>query len=276
MDERIPDLLLEKAALDELTPAEARALDERLAGAPEGALAAQLQALRDDDAAILAAHPPARAAAVIERRLADARARRRSPLWIAGPMIVATAAIALWVRLGDEGVAGPIDAPVATTAAGLDDAGPEGVRLKGLEPHLELHRRGGAGAERLDEGARVAAGDVLQVSYVAAGRRRGLVLSIDGRGLVTLHYPEREGGPIELKQDGAIPLTHSYELDDAPAFERFVFVTAEGPAARIDVDAVVAAAQAVARGSAARSAPLALGPGLGQRSFVVEKSGGGR
>ncbi len=265
---RVPDLVIEKLALGELTPAEARAVEERLAAEGEGAAERRLAALRDDDAAILAAHPPARAAAVIERRLADARARRRPRLWLAAPL-VAAAALLLWVRLGDDG-AGPIDPTRASAGA---DADADAIRLKGQEPHLVLHRRGAGAPERLAEGAAVAPGDVLQVSYVAAGRRRGVVLSIDGRGVVTLHHPDREGAAADLVQEGAVPLDHAYELDDAPDFERFVFVTAAAPGAHLDVGEVLAAARAVAGGPSASRAPLALAAGLEERSFLVQKTG---
>src|SRR5690606_19161898 len=132
-----------------------------------------------------------------------------------------------WVKIGDGEVAsipppgeGPAGDRAAAAIDAADDTGPEGVRLKGQEPHLALHRRAaGAVVERLGEGATARAGDVLQVSYVAAGRRRGAVLSIDGRGVVTLHFPERAGAATELVQEGAVPLAHAYELDDAPAFE---------------------------------------------------------
>lgn len=67
------------------------------------------------------------------------------------------------------------------------------------------------------------------MSYVAAGRAHGVIVSIDGRGQVTLHFPADAGAPTALESGRAVPLSHSYELDDAPLFERFMFVTAEAP-----------------------------------------------
>ena len=63
-------------------------------------------------------------------------------------------------------------------------------------------------------------------------------------------------------------LPQSYELDEAPGFERFVFVTATAP---IDASLAVAAARAVAAGPDAATAPLALPAGWAQRSFLVKK-----
>jgi hypothetical protein len=101
---------------------------------------------------------------------------------------------------------------------------------KGAEPYLVIHRRAGDRAERLEPGAEVRAGDVLQVSYVSLGRPYGVIFSIDGRGAVTLHHPassEAEASLIDL--DRAVPLANAYELDDAPEFERFYLVTSMAP-----------------------------------------------
>ena len=58
----------------------------------------------------------------------------------------------------------------------------------------------------------------------AIASKRDLV-SIDGRGVATLHFPD-DVDPTALAHGGAMALDHSYELDDAPGFERFLRVTA--------------------------------------------------
>jgi hypothetical protein len=78
---------------------------------------------------------------------------------------------------------------------------------------------------------------VLQVSYVALGRPYGVIFSIDGAGVVTLHHPtSAEGEQALVDLDGAVPLPSAYELDDAPRFEKFFFVTALHP---LDVTAIL-------------------------------------
>ena len=47
-----------------------------------------------------------------------------------------------------------------------------------------------------------------------------MIVSYDGRGVVTLHYPNVARASAELRAGGAVPLDHSFELDDAPLFER--------------------------------------------------------
>lgn len=86
-----------------------------------------------------------------------------------------------------------------------------------------------------------------------------------------LHHPARLDGSTTLQRDGAVALPQSYELDAAPAFERFVLVSADDPNAAIDPTQVMAAARALAALPTAASDPLALPAGWRQSSFLVRK-----
>jgi hypothetical protein len=105
----------------------------------------------------------------------------------------------------------------------------ETITIKGLQPSLGLYRKTTSGVERLEAATRVRPGDIVQVRYIAAGKRYGVVASCDARGAVTLHLPETPGQAVELARDGERALAHAYELDSSPGFERFVFVTADVP-----------------------------------------------
>lgn len=105
-----------------------------------------------------------------------------------------------------------------------------GERVKGLDASLLVFRSGPDGAvEQLDDGAHVEEGDHLQIAYAAAGVSHGMIFSVDGNGVVTLHHPDLPGGSTELEQGGAVALPFAYVLDDAPRFERFYFVFATAP-----------------------------------------------
>jgi len=140
---------------------------------------------------------------------------------------------------------------------------------RGLRPHLAVHL---ADVGRLESGAEVEAGDVVQVSYVAAGNRYGVVVSIDGRGVVTLHHPPRALDVPRIRARGEVPLPYAFELDDAPAFERFFFVTT--PARPLDTGAVLEAARKLASAGvvASRTLPLPLPEALDQSSFLLRKA----
>jgi hypothetical protein len=144
------------------------------------------------------------------------------------------------------------------------------VRIKGLVPHLLLHRKRGGHIEELHDGDVAHAGDLVQVSYVAAGNRNGVVLSLDGRGLVTLHHPARSDARATLVARGQHALDHAYELDDAQAYERFVLVTSGDEP--LSPAAVLAAARDLAeRGPAARHSPLDVPERWRQSSILLHK-----
>lgn len=247
------DWLAERVLLEEV-PASRR--DEVAAARGTRALEDQLAALRASNDDVLAELPPARVAAEVERRLrARGVAAPRAPRWIlwAAPAAVAVAALLLVIaRPGDRALV-------------ADD----GVRTKG-DPILRVHRKVGDGAELLSAGATVRAGDQLQLSYVAAGRPFGAILSIDGRGAVTVHHPARGTRAAALdSSDGAHALPFAYELDDAPGFERFFFITSDLP---FDLAVAVEAAQPLAADpESARTAPLALPRPLHHSSLLLIK-----
>jgi len=261
MSERIPDWYLEQLAKGELPADQATALRTRLAADPDGE--ARLMALTADDAATLAAHPPADVAAEVARRLevdkrrraAGTRDRARQRWAWAGALGVAAAVVALLVVR-----------PSPPFKYG-DDPG-EVTRVKG-GTRLVVHRRRGNEVELLANGARARRGDVLQLAY-AAERGYGVVVSVDGRGSVTVHLPESGERAAPLSPEGRAALPHAYELDDAPELERFFLVTGTSP---FPIAAVVEAARALAeradRGVAQLPLPAALR--LEQTSFLIEK-----
>ncbi|MDE2832664.1 MAG: hypothetical protein OXN20_21310, partial [Gemmatimonadota bacterium] len=68
----------------------------------------------------------------------------------------------------------------------------------------------------------------------------GVIVSVDGRGTVTRHLPASGTSAVRLIQGDPVPLDYSYELDDAPKWERFYFLTAD---ASFDVRDVVQVAK---------------------------------
>ncbi len=248
MTTRTPEWLVERLHAGDLPPAEAAALRARLA--EEGGLP-RLDALARDDARFAEAHPARPAVAEIRRRAAVAgagadRARPRRWFLLIAPLAAAASLV------------------VALRLPGGDEDG----RLKGISPHLTIHRQGTGDPEALARGARVRPGDVLQLSVVSAGRPYGVVVSVDGRGVVTRHAPLDGALAAPLAADGAVPLDHSYRLDDAPAFERFFLVTGRSPFA---VEPVLDALRRLAAEGGARTGAPALPSELAWSDFVLEK-----
>jgi hypothetical protein len=94
------------------------------------------------------------------------------------------------------------------------------------------------------------------------------VVSIDGRGFVTRHLPSDGTRAAELDVRGPVTLASAFELDDAPAFERFFFVTSAEPFAASVV--TEAAADLARRRSGQR---LELPATLEQSTFLLRKDG---
>jgi hypothetical protein len=271
----LPDWLVERAALDEVGP-NGR---DRIAAADPRELADRIATLRDDSAAELTRHPARPAVAQIEARIAAqiaaqiaaaarARARRRQRLGLLG-VATGAAAVLLITRVAVDdpaGRSGPIASGAITPPATGSD---EPTRVKGA-PRLLAFRQVGAQAERLEPEAVVRAGDLIQLRYNPGGKSFGLIASLDGAGVVTLHYPLREDAPPRATAvaPDTTTLPHAYALDDAPGFERFFFITANGP---IDVQASLGALRSLAGRADSATATLELPAGLHQWSLCLRK-----
>jgi hypothetical protein len=258
----IPDWLVERIALDEV-PAASKGRVER-ADARE--LAERLAAVNAENAAELSAHPPGPAIAQIEARVAREKqlaARRRvRRLGLLGIACSAAAAVVLFI--------GTRDVTTDRVGGSLRGSDHEITRVKGAT-RLLAFRHAGDHVERLDEDAPVRAGDLIQLSYNAGGQPFGMIASVDGAGVVTLHYPVSEDAPPEAtalaKKTTALP--NAYALDDAPSFERFFFVTADTP---IDIKQNLASLRELAHRADSATATLELPAGLRQQSLRLRKT----
>lgn len=212
MNDSISDWMVERVAAGDLPPDEAKRVRERLAERNE---LERLTAIARANEAFLAEHPVERVAAEVRRRAVGARSPRRSPVLAFAVPALALAVLAIWL------VKATSDRP----ARDVED--PEVVRHKGLHPQLVIYKKTARGGVRLVDRARVRAGDTIQLAYIAAAQRFGVIASIDGRGAVTLHLPEQSGQALQLAPSGETALQHAFTLDDSPGFERFVFITAD-------------------------------------------------
>jgi anti-sigma factor RsiW len=238
------DFKLERYRLGELSGAERAELERALA--VDGALKARLDALEADSRATLQQFTPRAVAAEVERRLS----KEQPP-----PARSLMPALALSFGL------------VLVIAAGLRlSRSSDDIVFKGeRDPALRIFRQTAGAPERLFDGAKVRAHDRVQVAFDLAGELALVVVSIDGAGRATLHFPS-DGNSFAPPNLRALP--EAFELDDAPGFERFFLVTSVNA---IDAHAVLAAAQRLAARPDARTASLTVPPGSTQRSLLLEK-----
>jgi hypothetical protein len=259
MSAQIPDILVERYRLKEL-PQEAA---DRLAGQArqDATLRDRIEALdRSDEEMRRTGALDRLANRIVRETRSGARGRRRPVASWAVPAAAAAAIVALVVaarspalRLADR------DAVTATA--------PSGDRIKGLRPSLAVYRRTADGSETLADGAVARPGEVLRVGYHAAGRPFGIIFSVDGRGTITMHLPAGGDHAVPLAREATTLLDQAYELDDAPLWERFYFVTGD----RAFTAAPVVDAARRAAGDPRPAVSLALPRGLEQSIFTLEK-----
>lgn len=259
--DRAPELVVEKLALGEASAEQA----QRATPADK----ARAAALGSDNAEILARYPAHQLAVQIRHRAAHhAPSAARRWLWV--PALCTAAGVLLIVagplRPGERGGRAVTDGPG-------EPAGSAGVRLKGSGPRLLIFRKQGEQAAQLRPGSEAQAGDLIQLGYLASGQRYGVIVSVDARGGATLHFPAAPAASLELQRGGPTLLDQAFQLDDAPAFERFFLVTAdEASRAALTPALVLAQARALAADPrAAETRPLALPPALHQESFLLRK-----
>jgi len=250
---RVPDLILERYRLGEMTPDEAAAFERRVDGDEE--LRQRLRTLEASDEEIRHRHPPAVLAADVRQRL-EARATDAPRTAGAGffglrwRTIAVLAGVLVLIVLVGPPLLGPGDGP--------------GDRVKGLEPTLLLFRKTPEGSEPLKDGAAARAGDLIRIGYRAAGQRWGMIVSVDGRGVVTRHMPRDGAQAARLSTEAQALLDSAYELDDAPRWERFYFVAGSAP---FDTAPIIEAANGVAA-----SGPVGPPPVLPLRMTVKQSS----
>ena len=251
MTDETPDWVLERYHLGELTGPRKTALEAALKNDP--ALQARLDALEASDAEILRRYPSRVIEAHVQTHaVASARPGRRW-VWLAAPALMAAVAL--------------VALSVSTSTSVAPD--PDGeVRLKGGEAFLRVFHDEGRDASELSTGAYVAPGDTVQIAYVGGEQTFGAILSVDGRGSVSQHWPTSGNQAAALEDAPSVLLPTALKLDDAPEFERFFFVTSSEP---FSLDSVHSAVGQLAHGPSPQSADLQLSNTLEQASFLLLK-----
>jgi len=268
MDREIPDFLIEQLLLGELREEQEREL-LRIPKVVE-----RLERLKRSNEEILSLYKPEAMAEKIQSSLIKTEATPEIPkekpqekgriipffkTWRGGSLLAAAAVLILFGILPL--VTGNISQETVTT--------PDTVRTKGYAPVLRIYKEVSGNAQILFPGDRVKERDLLQISYLPGEEGYGVIFSIDGRGIVTLHYPFSEGASSELQGNGEQLLPYAYQLDDAPGFERFFFITSSTP---IPVNSVLSEARKLARDTkAAMQKSLSLSSDYTQYSILLKK-----
>jgi hypothetical protein len=198
----ISELTLERYRLGETSPTEHTAIEAAVAS--DEALAARLAALKQSDKEIHDKyHAIYRKFSFAARR--RARTRRLEVGLCAAALVLAVVmpAIHLFSRF----------------------SAPQMDRIKGGN-ELRVYLKTDTGEATLARNMKLHEGNTIQLAYIVNTEQYGVIFSIDGRSVVTPHYPDA-GGSTCLTVGRQIPLNEAYTLDDAPLYEMFFFITSE-------------------------------------------------
>ena len=236
----------------------------------------ELETIEASNLEVLALYPPERFKKEIAPKLSENSAA--SPLPSAPPffstrriLVFSTAAAALLLFLF-------VVLPTLnehSTLPGAGDTAPADVLLVKGEQVIDLsktqllvYRKIEDSVEIMDNAQEASEGDLLQLAYVAGGAGHGVILSIDGRGMISLHFPSERDGSTHLEQNRKILLPNAIELDDAPDFERFFLISSQGP---INVPQILEIAGNLTDGGDLSHSPLDLPNGINQFSCLILK-----
>ncbi|MBL8993500.1 MAG: hypothetical protein JNM63_09185 [Spirochaetia bacterium] len=214
---KIPDLLLEKWAMNECSPAQRAFVEARLQHP-----ARTREEILLKNKAFLEKNPWEK----MENLLPDPSVAPPQKTGLktryflapfAGALTLGLAILVIW------------NGPFLSQKSGVT-GDTEVTRQKGLLPQLSVYQKNGNEVRKLVSGEPVKVGQQLRISYTASGSHYGAIFSIDGRGSLTWHFPLMPTGKesFRLNPSGEQILAQGYELDNAPEFERFFFVTSEG------------------------------------------------
>ena len=226
-----------------------------------GSLRDRLEEIRASNEEILRRYPPDFVARRIESRLESGTSLSYRPVRGRYLPRMAFAAAAVVVLVGI----------IAIFTGKLGSERDDTIRIKGRnEAVINVYRQTEGDAERLSQRALVQENDLIQIAYVSPGESFGTVMSIDGRGVVTVHYPYgNESVAGELATGGEHALEYSYRLDDAPQFERFFLLTSD---TQFYVADVISAMETLGDSpSGGREGNLELPSGIRQYSFTLIK-----
>jgi len=270
--EFIPDIVLERYVLGELNAGEMNRIST-LAG-NNARIEQRIKEIISSNRKILNEYPPERMASLIRARQRQQHGqiteKQETTGFLFRPLTIGGFAAVCTVLLAAVFVV-PLFLPSQPVTTETEQ---EHTRIKGSDVHsdqpsLTIFKKNGDRAQILKTGTTVTAHDIIQIQYFAAKYTYGIIFSIDGRGNVTLHFPNRHDASDALIQGKRVFLNTSFELDDAPGFERFFFITARSP---LDIHTVLTKAAALAKNAdSARTGLLELSREYRQTTLILLK-----
>lgn len=221
----IPDLTLERYVLGELPKAEMETLTKKLENDLD--LQSRLAAIQTSNAEIHALYPSDEMVRQIKEQMGNvipSPFQKFKPALALAAVLALAIAVSIWIP----------NREVQMLDGVTPDQLQEPTRIKG-DARLFLFRKTDQGTESLKNGSVAHQGDRIQIYYHAGDQKYGAIFSIDGNGILTQHLPDSGNQSATLTQGDPVGLDFSYELDNAPKWERFYLITSNTPFELIDI-----------------------------------------
>jgi hypothetical protein len=245
------DLILERYYLGEVTAEEKERIEAVLGVDP--LLAERLAELRRSDGEIVRRYAPEQIVPGIRGKV------RRASLKASAGWALCAAVLVLAVTL-------PVLVGLNRRATPLADRAKGGTELS---IYLKPGSPGSPADLKLAENTALREGHTVQLAYMVEGERYGVIFSIDGRSVVTVHYPYGTGENGRLVSGKRTFLDEAYTLDDAPDYELFFFVIGDTP---LDVADILKSAEELARNpQTAPERSLRVFKGYEVKTFTLRK-----
>jgi hypothetical protein len=261
----IPDWKLERYLLGELPADELAQINKAAHTHPE--VQANLDALLADNVALLGRLDPTQTAKRLQA-LATARSsavNTRPGFLVTLPFRVALTAVLILSLSVAYFLSNRDILPQNIEVAGIQN--PSDIRIKGLQDHIQLFLKTGDTIAHILEGAKLNNGDLIQIHYQVSKKCFASIISLDGRGQWTTHFPE--AGTAAAKTEPGLTgfLPFAYELDRAPYFEAFWLITSTEP---FSVDSLVTILETLS-GNSEPPTSLPLDAHFQQTRIVIRK-----
>ncbi len=218
---KIPELLLEKYILNELSPSQHQRIDNAVKN--DASVQKRIDELKNSNLEIMQKYPAEMFTNIVQNRLNMKSGNKQS------------------VRASSFSNKIKIAVPAFTTLMllsaifyfnnfnnGIDS--PEDIRIKGIESSAKLNifKKTENETVMLHPEEIVQANDLIQLQYFTAGKNYGVIFSVDGNKNITKHYPYSEtDADTILESNKNILLQNSYLLDNAPNYEIFFFIISD-------------------------------------------------
>jgi hypothetical protein len=226
--ENISDFLIERYLIGEVSEDEIALVEKAVS--EDSSLKEHIESLKADSADFFEARPPALYTELIEKKaLAMDNNDRKKNSFSFVPFLnfrnLVSFAVALSIVCAVV-IFSPRSGSRVTPSSGVFTE--DGTRIKGSE-ELYLYVKNESGISQLFDRAEAAEGDLIQIGYRNGTFSQGMIFSVDGSGVTTVHFPR--GGTVsdQIMSQKRIILDSSYRLDDAPLYENFYFVYSNTP-----------------------------------------------